>query len=250
MPAPGPTRAGATKRFAMNLFRVVGCGVLFSFAPAAVSAQEMIRLIPDQNAQSMRVKADTAGQVFLALGQLGEPFRLGEIMLDVFPEFVLPLGSFDTGEVREFFIPRALYPFQAEAVLVDEKLRFHDSNVLSLLDVFPDLCAATFRAVLISTDSIPPYYTLGASLTAPTSGYDLKLDSVEYDGLKTDVYLRLVQPADMDLVMPVLTPHEIAVYLGSEVGNTVRVHMMRHPRGMVVPEVYRLMAELPVIKEW
>ena len=47
-----------------------------------------------------------------------------------------------------------------QAVLFDpRKGTLHDSNVVGLEIAFADMIDATFRAVLVSTDSIPPYYS-------------------------------------------------------------------------------------------
>lgn len=236
----------------MNDFRsVIGCCFLISVATAVLPAQDRIlRLTTDQNRQTLQVQSDIPGTLFFALGPMSvPPIRIGEIDLDVVPQYVLPMGKIGMGEMREFFIPRALTELHVEAVLVDDDFKLYDSNVVSLIDVFPDLITASFRAVLVSTDSIPPYYTLGASLTAPTSGYDFVVDGFQLDDMIMNVYLRLIEPAEGEMVLPVITPHEVAVELGSEVGRMVRVYMMRAPRDGIAPEVYRLMAELQVISD-
>jgi hypothetical protein len=216
---------------------------------ALCAADDPIRLTIDKNTQSLRVQAGLPGGVFLVLGPLAvPPIPIGNIFLDVGPEYVLPLGEFKTGGFVEFFVPRILSGLNAEAVLFDPaKLTLHDSNVVALADAFADMIDATFRAKLVSTDSIPPYYTVGVTLTAPSTGYALVVDGYQLDDRTMQVYLRLITPTE--IVIPVNTPHQVAVDLGTDVGTTVRVSMMRSPRGQVGPEVYRLMAVLPVGSE-
>ena len=102
---------------------------------------------------------------------------------------------------------------------------------------------------LISTDSIPPHYALAASLTAPSSGYELTLDGFQLDALTMHVYLRLAAPAEGEIDTPVLTDLQQSVALGTDVGNVVNVYLMRTQRGAIGVDVYRLMAQLPVAGE-
>ncbi|HLU40434.1 MAG TPA: hypothetical protein VK081_13705 [Planctomycetota bacterium] len=229
------------------LRRAIGSLLLISLASSAVAAQDKtIRLSADPLSQSLRVHTEVAGFVYLVLGHpVGiPPIRIGEIELDVSPLAILPLGKCGAGEVRELFVPRALSEFWAEAVHVED-MRLRDSNFIALLDAFPDLITATFRAELVSTDGIPPIYSVGISLTAPTTGYELQFDGADI-GDTTEVWFRLIEPNDRDYVMPVLTVHSLGVELGTEVGSMVRVHLMRIPRGGVIG-AYKKMAELPVV---
>jgi hypothetical protein len=231
----------------MNLLnRILPVCLLGALATAVRAADDPIRLVVDQSTQTLRIEAGMPGAVFLVLGPLAvPPIPLGDITLDVVPHHVLSLGAFETGNIMQLFVPRNLSGFSAEAVLFDpRKGTLHDSNVVGLEIAFRDMIDATFRAVLVSTDSIPPYYTVGATLTAPTTGFDLVADSIQLEENVMHVYLRLITPTD--IVIPVVCDHRVAVDLGTDVGNEVHVHMMRAPRGLPGPEVYKRMAILPV----
>jgi hypothetical protein len=216
---------------------------------AATTAQSdaAVHLTTDANQQLLQLRALRAGSVFVVVGERAvPPIQVAGVELDVVPEAIAPLGRFKPFEFAEWRVPRQTGTLHAEALLVDDAFQLHDSNVVALADAHADLIARTFRAVLVSTDSIPPLYTLGAALTAPTSGYELKVDSHRTVEQQTNVYLRLSTPADNELVLPVLEEHAVTVDLGSDVGSVVNVLLLRDKRGAVEPEVYRLMVSIPV----
>jgi hypothetical protein len=231
----------------MHISRALGTSLLVLTAGSALAGQDPIRLTVDSNTQTLQMQTAVPGTGYLVLGPWAvPPINLAGIELNVAPQHLLPLGSLQANQAVTLFVPRMLSALNAEAVLVDATLQVHDSNVVPLLHAFPDLVAATFRAQLVSTDSIPPLYTVGISLTAPTSGYELRFDAFQLDAGVMRVYFRLIEPGEGEIVIPVLTEHEQAVDLGSEVGNRVDVYLMRVQRGQVGGEVYRLMASLPV----
>lgn len=219
-----------------------------AFVPAQdVGTPPVVRLGLDNNAHVLHVRAFTTGTVLLAVGETAiPPIRVGTIDLDVTPDFVLNLGPMNTGELVTLPVPRYLRELHAEAVLVDSEFALHDSNPVALIDAYLDLIDATFRATLVSTDGIPPEYTVGAALTAPTNGYQLVVDGYETEEGVTNVYLRLIEPAANEIVLPVLTEYQATVDLGVEIGKVVNVQLMRIVRGSIGPEVYRLMVRLPV----
>lgn len=217
-------------------------------APAQTSP--MVQLTLDNNAHVLHVRAFTQGTVILAVGEAAiPPIRFGEIKLDVHPDYLLNLGTLGKGEFATLPVPRYLRALHAEAVLIDAELRLHDSNTVALIDAYLDLVDATFRAVLVSTDSIPPEYTLGAALTAPTNGYEFRVDGLQTEDGVTNVYLRLIEPVQGDVVLPVLTDYQVSAYIGAQIGTRVDVYLMRIGRGAIGPEVYRLMVRLPVPDE-
>lgn len=209
----------------------------------------MVRLGLHNGEHVMQVRAFADGAVVLAVGAMATPpIRFGNIELNVTPQAVLPLGMFANGETRVLPVPRHLRDWYAEAVFVDAEWRLHDSNVVALRDAYADMVDATFHAELVSTDGLPPEYTLGASLTAPTSGYEFAADGHQMvDGKTAHVYLRLIEPGADEITLPVLTRCVQAVELGQlEAGMTVNVYLLRITRGSPGPEVYRLMLRLPV----
>jgi hypothetical protein len=225
-------------------YTVTSCLLAAVAAPCLRADDPVVRLTI--GGQTLQVQAGMRGNVFLVLGApLVPPIHIAGIDLDVMPQHLLPLGAFEVTDAMKLFVPLQLRHLSAEAVLLDEELTLHDSNVVPLADAF-DLITGSFRAELISTDSIPPYYSVAASLTAPTTGYDLKVDGFDLSEKTMNVYLRLIEPAKGEVVMPMLTPHGQGVALGTDVGTLVRVYMMRIQRDDHGPEVYRLMAELPV----
>lgn len=226
----------------------LGYLLLAALAASPLRAADPVRLTTDKSTQSLQVQAGMHGVVFLAIGPLAvPPIPIGGIDLDVVPHHVFSLGEFAAGDKMLFFVPRSLSGLCAEAVIVDpDSFVMHDSNVAHLEDAFADMIEATFRAVLGSTDGIPPFFTVGASLTAPTTGFEFLFDWVKTEKGVTNVYLRLIEP--VDIVIPVLWLHQQVVPLGTEVGDLVRVWMVRLKRGQPGPDDYRLMAELPVIR--
>lgn len=150
------------------------------------------------------------------------------------------------GDTQELAIPAGLRSLEAEAVLADDRLGLHDSNVVALAEAVADLIDATFQAELIDDARAEARYAVAVSLTAPSSGHELSLDSFARIDGHTDVYLRLVEPGVGEIVLAVLTDLHLRVALGEDVGAAVRVHLLRAHRGSPGPEVYRLMAELRV----
>lgn len=235
----------------MNCLRrsLASCCLAAGLLPAqARDAAPPILIVLDRTAHTLQIQARVPGDVLVAVGELAvPPLVVRGIELDVRPDVLLALGPFAAGEVRTFPVPRFLRESHVEAVLVDSELRLRDSNVVALADAFLDLADATFRAELVSTDGIPPTYTLAASLSTGTDGYALTVDGIAaHDGV-TDVYLRLVAPAEDEMTLPVVTDHAAHVDLGTVVGTAVRVHLLRARRGAVGLEVYRLMVTLPVL---
>lgn len=219
--------------------------LLLATAPALRAQDSAVHLTVDQSTQSLHLRSLKAGTLFLVLGPaLTPPFQFAGIELDVGVHFLLPLGTVDPGDQRQFFVPRSLSELSAEAILADAEFQLHDSLPVRLVDSFADIVAATFRATLIATDSIPPIYSVGASLTAPSEGHVFQVDGVQRSEEITHVYLRLIAPGENELVPLVLTEHQTAVTLGSDIGRAVNVYLMRTQRGSVGPEVYRLMATL------
>lgn len=234
----------------MNCLRrsLASCCLVAGLLPAQPQeAAPPIRIALDRAAHTMQIQARVPGDVLVAIGELMPPMVVRGIELDVRPDVVLALGPFAAGEVRTFPVPRFLRESHVEAVLVDSELLLRDSNVVALADAFLDLADATFRAELASTDGIPPTFTLGATLATATDGYTLTVDGFAAHDDGTDVYLRLVAPADAEITMPVVTEHAVRVDLGTEVGTAVRVHLLRARRGAIGLEVYRLMVTLPVL---
>jgi hypothetical protein len=210
----------------------------------------VVQLALDNNAHVLHVRAFTQGTVILAVGETAiPPIRFGEIKLDVQPDYLLNLGTLGKGEFVTLPVPRYLRALHAEAVLIDNELSLHDSNTVALIDAYLDLVDATFRAVLVSTDSIPPEYTFGAALTAPTNGYEFRVDGLETEDGVTNVFLRLIEPGQGDVVLPVLTDYQVTAHIGAKIGTRVDVYLMRIGRGAIGPEVYRLMVRLPVPDE-
>lgn len=234
----------------MNCLRrsLASCCLVAGLLPAQPPrAAPPIRIALDRAAHTIQIHARVPGDVLVAIGELMPPMVVRGIELDVRPDVFLPLGPFAAGEVRTFPVPRFLRESYVEAVLVDSELMLRDSNVVALADAFLDLADATFRAELVSTDGIPPTYTLGAALATATDGYAFTVDGAAvHDGI-TDVYLRLVAPAENEMTLPIVTEHAAHIELGSEVGTAVRVHLLRARRGAIGLEVYRLMVTLPVL---
>lgn len=232
-----------------RLRRAFASCFLASLAVPAARAEEVpnLRLSADPTTQTLQIQTYQDGHVFLSMGPLaGTPIPLHGIFLDVVPENIVPLGFLRNGDVVRLFVPRALSHLHVEGVAISlDPLGLHDSNVVSLTEAFRDLIEATFRAELVSTDSIPPFYSVAVSATAPTSGYELLVDGVRNVDQETNVYMRLIEPGPGEMVMPVLEPLARAADLGTEVGEVVVVHLLRVPRGTTVPEVYRVMVRLP-----
>lgn len=226
----------------------IAFSLLVSVAATAMpQAQRAVSLTVDARTHTLGVVSELDGALFLALGPRAvPPIKIAGIELDVVPHFVLGLGRVEAGESLELAIPDGVRSLEAEAVLLDDRLGLHDSNVVSLAGEIADLIAATFAATLIDDVGGDPRYAVAASLTAPSSGHELSLDSLARIDGHTDVYLRLVEPGVGEIVLPVLTDVHLRVALGDEVGAAVRVHLMRARRGSGGPEVYRLMAELRV----
>ncbi|HLU39694.1 MAG TPA: hypothetical protein VK081_09925 [Planctomycetota bacterium] len=227
---------------ALSLYLSLGIGA----SAARATAQEALQLFAEPTSQSIVVHALQRTTAVLVLGTLSvPPIPLPGIVLEVVPDAIVPLGVLDAGERVTLFVPRAVSHLLAEAVgLVAETGRLTDAGPIPLLDAFTDIVRATFHAELISTDGIPPIWSVGAVLTAPSSGYELSLDGFKLVEDRTEVYLRLTGPGPNEFVLPVLTEHRISVELGSEVGRSVRVWLMRATRGQPGPFVYEPMAEL------
>ena len=236
-----------------RLSRAIAPCVLLAAAISSLRAQDvpMLRLSLDQSTHSLQIQSFIEASVFLVLGQPASPrIRIGTIDLDVHPEYVLSLGLFEAGEIRQLVVPRgmqALHALSAEAVSFDaENFVLRDSNVVRLSEAFRDLIDASFRADLLGSGMPPVAYRVDVALTAATSGYELSLDGVELSELTVNVYLRLSTPAEGELVMQVLTDHALSADLGDDLGKVVHVYMLRAQRGGVGPQVYELMAELPM----
>ncbi len=234
----------------MNLNRTITSCLLATLAAPGLRAapDDPIRLSLDPTTQMLRVEVGMPGAVALAIGpQSLPPIPIAGIFLDVVPHHVVPLGVFEGGSIAQLFVPRALSGLSAEAVLLDPlKGELHDSNVVALENVFADMIDATFRAELVSTDGIPPEFTVGARFTAPTNGYEFLVDGHELDGRTTRVWLHVVMPAEHEIVLPVLTNYSASVELGTDPGEVVEVHVRRTVRGAVGPDVYKRMAMLLV----
>lgn len=232
----------------MNYFGRVfaSCALVAAGLPAQTNGLPTIRLALDRAEHTMTVQAFIPGTVFLVIGELaGTPMPIGNIELDVRPDTVATLGMFAMGEARTFHVPRILRDAHVEAVSVDKELRVRDSNVVALMDAYADLVDASFRAELIV--SMPLRHGLLATVTTPTNGYDFTVDGTNFDGKATDVFLRLVEPADHEFRLPVLQNLALTADLGIEIGTVVRVHLMRITRGSIEPGVYRLMFNLPAL---
>lgn len=213
--------------------------LVLAAAPDIVRADEGVRLTAERSTQSLHVLSLVQARVFLVVGPVAAPpIRIG-VDLDVVPLHVVDLGERSAGEALHLFVPRGLYELHAEAISVDAALELRDSNVVALADVYADLVEATFHAELRQ-------YAVHGSLRAPTSGYELTLDAVDLHGDSADVYLRLLEPGEGEVTIPILTEHHRLAHLGPDVGRVVRVHLLRRPRGAIGIEVYRLMATLPV----
>jgi len=226
---------------------IASCLLVAAMAPAQVEAPPAVRLGVENGAHLLQVRTYVTGTVLLALGEIAvPPIRIGEIDLNVTPRFVVSLGTMNPGQLLSLPVTRQLRDLHVEAVLVDADFRLHDSNTVALMDAFLDLVDATFRATLVSTDSIPPEFSVGAALTAPTNGYVFTVDGFETANTVTNVYLRLVEPNDKEIVLPVLTDYQASAHLGTEIGEEVNVYLLRQVRGATGPEVYRLMVRLPV----
>lgn len=221
--------------------------VLCSLAANVLRADEGVRLSADRTAQSLQVVSLVDARVFLVIGvAIAPPIRIG-IELDVQPQYVLDLGRRVAGEALVLAVPRGLYHLSAEAVAVGgQGLELYDSNVVALADVYTDLIEATFRAQLLVADTAAREYALDASLTAPTSGHEFVFDALQLDQQAMHVYLRLIEPGEGEVTLPVLTDHRRFAQLGRDVGTVVRVYLMRERRGEIGAQVYRLMVELPV----
>jgi hypothetical protein len=137
----------------------------------------------------------------------------GGARLRVRPDLVLAFGKFPATGILVIPVDSALVcdrsADQAQAILVqafavDAVDGVADpvwaSNVLRLGKACDQ--ADAFSAQLISTDSIPPYYSLAITLRVPTSGHELRLDSIDRvpsaDGSPgtTIVYLRHLRPVE------------------------------------------------------
>lgn len=239
----------------MSRFRtaIASC-VLIAAAAPGLRADDvpMIRLSVDQSTHALQVQSFVRASVFLALGvQSIPPIRIAGIDLDVVPQYVLSLGIFAAGETMSLVVPRGLrglLALHAEAVAFDLEVgALRDSNVVAVLDAFHDLVDATFRAGLEIVDGKPAHYRVAAALTAPTSAFELKVDSAERNGQTTNVYLRLMEPGEKEIVLPVLSDHAVALDLEKKaVDKEIHVYLMRVQRGSVGPQVYQRMAELAV----
>jgi len=95
----------------------------------------------------------------------------------------------------------------------------------------------------IGPTDLPPDYDLFAKVVAPTTGYQLALDTVATDNDTTSVYLRLIEPSPDDIVMPVLEEHRCLIPLGWQVGSTVRVYIGRFASN-ATRRVYELAAAI------
>jgi hypothetical protein len=226
----------------------IAFSLLVSVAAAAMpQAKRAVSLTVDAHAHTLGVVSELDGALFLALGPRAvPPIKIAGIEVDVVPHIVLALGRVVAGDALELWIPEGVRSLEAEAVLLDDRLGLHDSNVVALAGAVADLIEATFEATLIDDAGADPRFAVAVSLTAPSSGHELALDSLARSDGHTDVYLRLVEPGLGEIVLPVLTDVHLRVALGDEVGDAVRVHLMRARRGSTGPEVYRLMAELRV----
>lgn len=200
----------------------------------------------DAPSRVLHFQSGLAGLGVLAVGPAPiVPIPIGDILLDVVPLLILPLGAIDEGDEFRLVLPAGLGGIGIEAVAVDMELRLHDSNTIFIEEVGeePDLVERSFRSAL-QQEGNPPIYTATVSLTAPTSGYELLIDSVDLGAEVSHVYLRLVEPGQGEFTMQVLEAHAVEVGLGSAIGKEVHVHLMRIARGSVGPEVYRRMAIL------
>lgn len=200
----------------------------------------------DAPSRALHFESGLAGLGVLAIGPVGiVPIPIGDILLDVIPLAVLPLGAIDEGEQFNLVLPAGVGGFGIEAVAIDMELRLHDSNMIYVDEVGEEqgLVESSFRAALQRVGE-PPIYSAAISLTAPTSGYELSLDSVDLSPAVSHIYLRLVEPGKGELTMQVLEAHAVEVGLGSAVGEEIHVHLLRIERGSVGPEVYRRMAIL------
>jgi hypothetical protein len=201
----------------------------------------------DAESRVLRFDTGIAGIAALAIGPAPiQPIQIGDISLEVVPLLVLPLGAVEVNQVIDIAVPAGVSGIGVEAVAIEvDSLRLHDSNTLYFEDVGeePDLVESSFKAELLREGS-PPIYSASISLTSPSGGYELLVDGVESRSGLTDIYLRLVEPGEGEIVLQVLEHHKQVVGLGSAISGDVHVHLLRRQRGAVGPEVYKRMAIL------
>lgn len=233
----------------MNCLLLALPALLAVCTPAATQAANPspgLEVKLDRGARQLRVLTQLPADLVLIVGHRAIPsIPIGAIELDVLPEFVLPLGRRAGGEVIELAVPDGLDGLGAEFIaLTAETRELIDSEVVWF--GADDLVSTTFRAQLFVSKSIPPVYSVEATLTAPTEGYDLALDGIDHQPATTNVYLTLIEPGTGEIVIPVLTNHRQFAALGTPTGEVVDVYLRRTQRGSVGHDVYRRMARLVV----
>ncbi|MFQ5505972.1 MAG: protease complex subunit PrcB family protein [Planctomycetota bacterium] len=144
--------------------------------------------------------------------------------IQVNPNLIVPLGVLD--ESLQLPLPGATdvpVLIQVLAVTLPD-MQLRASNAIELGSEgrgAPD--RYQFVAALISTDSLPPYWSLHVALTVNTGGYELVLDRLERLAKLTRVYFRLIAPGSGEIVTQAQERLKHSVELGSDVSERVSV---------------------------
>jgi hypothetical protein len=229
-----------------NLPKLVTAALLALVAPALRAQEPLLLSLDTSRVGGPHTLAVTASRVpdgalaFLVVGhdQLAY-FTTPEIPLYVEPALVLAFG---TG--RTLTLPRELLAPEAQASFL-QALAYDGASTTSpwsrsntwrleqgradVLGVDPQL-----STWLVSTDSIPPHWTLMASADVPSGPRILRLAGVERDAGTTRVYLRLAADAsdatqtDPGLGIPLGTAPgvEVAVYYAVDDGPFFQVALL------------------------
>ena len=210
-------------------------------APALVAGTGQLQLSYDAGQHIAHIGANVDAEVLVLVGTRANPvIHVNGIDILVQPTVFLPLGTLQAGDRMDLPVPGETdgVGFQLVGIELDKFALVASEAVFFDLR---DLIDRSFRASLVLT---PDSNQLNVNLTAPTSGYALRLDGVDLGESSTRVWLRLEVPNPSEIVMPVLTEVNLTVKLPLVIGRTVEVNMARDVRGSVVLPVYKLMTVL------
>lgn len=87
-----------------------------------------------------------------------------------------------------------------------------------------------FTGILVhslGTGTEAPDYDIYASIVAPTSGYRLVAEGVLHDPGVTSLYLRLIEPEDGSIVLPVVEDHRCLIPIGKTPEAKIAIYIAR-----------------------
>ncbi len=210
---------GPAKLMVRNSFPGGNIAILASSQSASMSLWGGRTLLVGNDAQVQLARADE-------YGRFGAAFELGAPVSS--PIFV-QLVAWETGRPFDLRLSRGFMIYPTEGLYVGPQ------------------CGSQ----LVSTDSVPPQYSVHTSFKVPTSGYSVRQDAiriVDGDRQITEVLITLSAPSDKETVLAMAETKSIAVELGANPGDEVHVLVSLTKRNVHYPvePPHRLASKLTV----